>query len=269
MTDQCLSIQSLYGPAAEGTWHTLIYRERAIEPVALEPHLRQLPNLIQLGGTPAALWASFYQRGQPVLRCGSANIAIAEAARHLFGRPPSGGWALHTCAGTVWLGYDDHGAYYRDRALHQRPISDPYRWRQVLQTSYYAGSYVGGDTDYCVLLLSRPVWQVQPRLPRLCRYSRRALILLYYPPFSAPARAQMRYFAPQYGVDEDAATGSASVQAAHFLWLRYGQTRMAFVQKSPAGAHIETEIRDAQVWVRGKARLSCRWGSASNEGNAS
>lgn len=267
MPEHCLFIQSLYGHAAEGNWHTLIYSEQATPPATLAPELRELPNLIQLGGTPAALWARFYQRSQPVLRCGSANIAIAEAARQLFGVPESGGWALNTRAGTVWLGYDDRGAYYRDRPQRQRPIPDPDLWQRVLTETagarhnnperYIAGCYAGDDTDYCLLLLARPLQQVQPDLPRLCDSSRRALILLYCPFWSAPDRAHLRYFAPQYGADEDAATGSASVQAAHFFWQRYGQERMTFMQQSREGGYIQTEIRGDQVWVRGKARISC------------
>src|SRR5690625_4522320 len=81
MPEDWLRIQSLYGPAAEGNWHTLIYEEQAGPTDTLTPELRALPNLSKLGGTPAALWARFYHHGHPALRCGSANIAIAQAIR--------------------------------------------------------------------------------------------------------------------------------------------------------------------------------------------
>lgn len=263
MPEHCLTVQSLHGPGAEGNCHTLVYTEQTAPPTILASDLRQVPNLILLGGTPAALWARFYHNNQPVLRCGSANIAIAQAAPQLFGVPEPRGWTLNTCAGPVWLGYDDRGAYYRDRPQRQSSITDPPLWQRVLGASYLSGCYAGDDSDYCLLLLPTPVAQLRPDLPRLRHGSRRALIALYYPARTVadgllqpePGSAQLRYFAPQYGVVEDAATGSASVQAAYFLWQRYGKERMAFVQKSVSGGYIETETDGAQVWVRGQARI--------------
>lgn len=264
MPEHYLFVQSLYGQGAEGNWHTLIYSEQAAPPERLASELRELPNLIQFGGAPDALWARFYQKDQPILRCGSANIAIAKASRQLFGEPEQGGWPLNTRAGTVWLGCDDHGPYYQDQPLRQRPIPEPDRWQRVLSIHGVNGCYAGCSTDYCVLLLPTPVEQVQPDLQSLCDLSQRALILLYYPfdvapsGYSRPApnQAQLRYFAPQYGVAEDAATGSASVQAAHFFWQRYGQAHMTFAQQSKEGGHIQTETRGDGVLVRGKARIS-------------
>lgn len=254
MPEDWLRIQSLYGPAAEGNWHTLIYEEQAGPTDTLTPELRALPNLIKLGGTPAALWARFYHHGHPVLRCGSANIAIAQAIRERFGVLASGEWSLDTRAGVVWLGCDDGGVYYRDNPLPQGPLCEPHLWKQVVGANGISGCYAGGDADYCLLRVSTPVQNLHPDLARLCDYSRRALILLYYPEDSASDRAQFRYFAPQYGVDEDAATGSASVQVAQFLRQCYGQTHMRLEQHSAQGGDIQTEIHGDQVWVRGQAR---------------
>src|SRR5690625_5181750 len=98
MPEDWLRIQSLYGPEAKGNWHTLIKEEQAGPTDTLKPALRALPNPINHGGTHAALWSRFYHHGHPVLRCGSANIAIAQAIRERFGVPASGEWSLDTRA---------------------------------------------------------------------------------------------------------------------------------------------------------------------------
>jgi predicted PhzF superfamily epimerase YddE/YHI9 len=253
MLEPLFEIQSLYGPGAQGNRHALVYTEKTVALDAVSPELFKAPNLILLSGPPDALQATFSNRGQTVLRCGSANIAIAEAALRMFGVPERGGWPLHTRAGKVWLGYDVRGPYYRDRPLRQHPVSKPQLWRHLLKGAYEAGSYAGTSTDYCLLALARPLQAARPALARLRHYSKRALILVYR---QSPGTAQLRYFAPQYGVEEDAATGSASVQAAHFLWQLYNESRFTFLQKSPSGGYLQTETRGWEVLVRGRARLS-------------
>ena len=48
-----------------------------------------------------------------------------------------------------------------------------------------------------------------------------------------------RYFAPQYGSPEDAATGSAAVQLAAFWSPRLARERFTAVQLSPEGARLQ------------------------------
>ncbi|MDQ2078224.1 PhzF family phenazine biosynthesis protein [Marinimicrobium sp. ABcell2] len=253
MPERLFDVQSLYGPGAQGNRHTLVYTKNAAALEDLSPELRDAPNLIRLSGSPEHLRGHFSHRGQPVLRCGSGNMAIAEAARQMFGVPEQGGWNLQTDAGTVWLGYDVQGPYYRDKPLRQHTVPKPQLWRHLLDGTFDTGSYAGGHGDYALLALSQPLKKVQPALRRLCQYSRRALILVYR---QGPGLAQLRYFAPQYGTAEDAATGSASVQAAHFLWNLYRESRFTFLQASPQGGYIQTETRGGDVVVRGRAKLN-------------
>lgn len=61
-----------------------------------------------------------------------------------------------------------------------------------------------------------------------------------------------RYFAPQHGVDEDSATGSAMrILAAYWQATGLGDALCAW-QQSPRGGWLHSQLANGQVWIGGR-----------------
>ena len=87
---------------------------------------------------------------------------------------------------------------------------------------------------------------------KLCHFTRRALIV------TAVTRQSniyvMRYFAPQYDVPEDAATGSANVVLADYWHQRLNLSKFIARQLSFSGAIMEVEVEAEHVLISGRCR---------------
>lgn len=249
---QTASVTSFCGPGAAGNRHKLFYSAQGgnWDKVSLPDELRKIPNLILLHGPPEALQAQFWDRGQPVRRCGSGNIAISAFARYYLSESQNFSLHLQTLAGSLALGHDRFGPYYTSPPEPQYPLVRRGFWQHLLDQDFAAAGLAGGPSDYALLELERPPAKLHLRTARLKRLSRRALIV--FCPLG-PGNVQMRYFAPQHGRDEDAATGSAAVQVAEYLWRRYRWRSCRVLQQSAGGGLIQTEMLGRQVRVRGEA----------------
>ncbi|MGM0482227.1 MAG: PhzF family phenazine biosynthesis protein [Pseudomonadota bacterium] len=245
------SVDVFYGHRAAGNRHHIAFRTG--------PGWRELPvefqqtaNLILLNGGVGAFQAQFFSVGRPVRRCGSGNLAVIAYLHEQLGCTGNE-QRLCTPAGDVSLGFDRRSAYYRDKPLAQRPLRNFKFWQRLVRQPILNGCYCGGANDYVLLELEQPLAQLSFNATLLCRFSQRALIVIYRPPSGA---LQLRYFAPQYGPAEDAATGSASVQAAGYLRREYPRQLqrqpIEINQCSPAGGYLYLENKQQQVLVRGR-----------------
>lgn len=63
------------------------------------------------------------------------------------------------------------------------------------------------------------------------------------------AITHFRYFAPQFGVNEDSATGSAVSVIAPLLFRLYGLNKAKLIQKSNNGALLSYELNNAKVVI--------------------
>jgi predicted PhzF superfamily epimerase YddE/YHI9 len=210
-------------------------------------------------GNSIALWqqgrhwhARFFAQQQPVQRCGSGNIAVAAYLYHQVLRRPFA-CTLHTNAGTVTVGVDNQGAYYHDRPCSIGGLGNTRHWAYLCQQPVVKAVPIGNRQDYTLVVLphTHALRHMRLRSRELALYSARSVIAL------APARGfwGLRYFAPQYGVAEDAATGSACVQACHVLAKATPLNRMTFVQFSQAGGVIYAHYQSRRVTVRGHYRV--------------
>ncbi len=104
-----------------------------------------------------------------------------------------------------------------------------------------AAAEAGGETDYLILELADPnqVRGLKPDLAAIEAHTRRALIATARDNGSDGPGCVYRYFAPQYGTPEDAATGSAAVQLAAYWAPRLQRDRFRALQLSPQGALVE------------------------------
>lgn len=249
MPDNRCQVRVFHGPGAEGNLHQVVYSANKMPPSTGD---ESIANLVRLSGPLTSLEVEYTTCGKPVRRCGSGTLAVAAFASVYFSASPLR-FVLHGISGAVEAGFDKSSAYYMDTGLMQRPLPASSPWAYILGQPAMDGVYCGGRSDYVLVEVDSPLRQLRPRLRGLCRFSQRALIVLYR---RSDGDAELRYFAPQYGPAEDAATGSAAVQAATYMKQRYGMTGVRLHQCSPAGGLLHTECLGQRIRVRGDTSLT-------------
>ncbi len=198
----------------------------------------------------------YWQNNRLIRRCGSGTIALAAYYFHRLGGCEFYQRRIATPSGPIELGYDEKGPYYIDQPLTQAPLQNRELWAHLSDVEPCYGAYAGGPGEYCIVIC-RHLAELRAAIPRLNQFalfSGRALIAASY----ANHTAHMRYFAPQYGQAEDAATGSAGAQLAAFLFRRLAITHINIRQHSVPGAAISCErVGPRKIRVRGRYRLLC------------
>ena len=108
-------------------------------------------------------------------------------------------------------------------------------------TAPVAAATAGGVSDYLVVQWPAGFDLAQLTVPQgLGVFTRRALIATCESCYShGLARIESRYFAPQYGEPEDAATGSAAVQLAAYWQPMLAAERFEARQLSATGARVQ------------------------------
>jgi predicted PhzF superfamily epimerase YddE/YHI9 len=115
----------------------------------------------------------------------------------------------------------------------------------------------GGESGYWVLRWPDgfDLARLRPDLRAIARSTGRAVIATAA---GGDGDARLRYFAPQYGNDEDTVTGSACVVLADFWRDRLGDT-LTFVQQSPRGGSVRTRHLGDSVEIGGRIeKVACR-----------
>ncbi|MBU2887327.1 PhzF family phenazine biosynthesis protein [Gilvimarinus agarilyticus] len=191
---------------------------------------------------------SHFDRNHKVKRCGSGSIALARALQQKLGH--NFACNIETDSGPLMIGCDTTGPYYIDQPLSISPAKHPKFWSWVVPAPIIDSRYCGGPQEYCLIQLTHNtnLRTIQPFARRLTALSGRALILVV----GNTQHPKMRYFAPQYGVGEDTATGSAAVQVANFYWQKYRFKQLYIEQQSPQGGLIHTQrLNSHRIKVRG------------------
>lgn len=89
--------------------------------------------------------------------------------------------------------------------------------------------------------------------PGLSGDTERAVIATCRDPGAGPGRIRLRYFAPQHGVAEDVATGSAMRVLASYWYLQAMLRDLSARQDSPDGGALFSRIDGDTTWVGGRA----------------
>lgn len=198
--------------------------------------------------------AEFYQAGRAIFRCGSGNLAAAHVLFQEMNLADTG--FLETAAGRValraqgeWLGYGAEGL-----ALQEN--SEAEYWQSFVSQPLVSCWSVGGNYDYCLLELpnEQAVLDLTVDVEALRQSSDRALIVTARAASDAYDYV-LRYFAPQHGKPEDAATGSANLQVATFWRQHLGKACLKGRQLSKSGGEFFLEVGAADyAWVMGRTR---------------
>jgi predicted PhzF superfamily epimerase YddE/YHI9 len=107
----------------------------------------------------------------------------------------------------------------------------------------------GGPTDYLILELAdaNQVRDARPDFDLLGEVTRRAVIATARHVVAGEPACVYRYFAPQYGNPEDAATGSAAVQLGAYWSPRLQREEFTALQLSPQGALLRLACKGDKV----------------------
>lgn len=111
------------------------------------------------------------------------------------------------------------------------------------------------EQGYVVLELNsaETVREVKPNFDRLTLTTQRAIIVTALN--KQTKQIAFRYFAPQYGNNEDQATGSALCVLADFYSKEYAMQSLNAIQLSEHGGEMQSELIGDSVEVYGKVRL--------------
>lgn len=202
----------------------------------------------------------WYQGGGEVKLCGSGIVAAAYVLdKHLKTTLPH---LLKHSDQAIEISLDNrqYGFSLPYFQLNREAIPDASaRWFQYKPTECMS---CGGSEGYWILEFSEPITAITPNLDAICANTRRAIIAT-----SAHAPEgydySLRYFAPQYGVDEDLATGSANAVLASY-WRQKQRHKTALLaatrfkalqyqgENEERGGTISLELKDSNVWVGGR-----------------
>ena len=134
--------------------------------------------------------------------------------------------------------------------LQTIPVAVP-TWTQIAFSQEPTRAAVAGEVDgYLVLEFDQktPLAMLQVDIGQICRNSARAVIATQSGDTDFDFR--LRYFAPQYGVNEDAVTGSAQRVLADY-WSRRGDS-FRVLQSSAAGGVILVRSHGNVVDIGGR-----------------
>ncbi len=198
--------------------------------------------------------ANFFQNGHKIQRCGSGYLA---AAHIIFEGINSDTVSLHTSSGPILLRRHRNNISFQMPVLAYQHAVCVRGWKNLLNRSIVKVILVGGENDYCILELNheKDVKTCRVNSRRLCRYSKRGLIV------TAKSTQKkddyvLRYFAPQYGQNEDPATGSANSMVGRYWQQRLQKRKVQGRQLSDSGGEFIVEKCGLQQRVIGRTRMA-------------
>lgn len=179
--------------------------------------------------------AQFFHYGRSVVWCGSGILAAAKAIQLSEQRVDT----IATDSTEYKLLNHQGRLGFATRAdIAWRPARGKALWRRLFGKELIAAFESPHRNGYTVVELrdDRAVRGWRPKLHHLQRYSQRALII------TAKAKLRydyvMRYFAPQYGNNEDGATGSANALLIPYWAKRLNKSWLRGRQLSATGGQF-------------------------------
>ncbi|MFT5084066.1 MAG: putative PhzF superfamily epimerase YddE/YHI9 [Lentisphaeria bacterium] len=262
------SVSSFEGPACEGNHHWVFVNfnftqaHQSFERFNLQSNQwpqqlsAQLPEnvLVFLSIDSASLHCVFFSKGRQVARCGSGSLS---AAKILFDE-----YSMHTplrvttSVQTLLLGRQNGLAekyFYQTATLPMVKLSRFRHMQTMINRKIKTVHAIGGDSDYYLIELysQKAVRQCSINAQLLGLISKRALIVTAASD-STHWDYVMRYFAPQYGNYEDAATGSANAMLAPYWQTRLLKKKVRGRQLSKQGGIFDIEKCAVQQRVYGR-----------------
>ena len=165
------------------------------------------------------------------------------------GRAPLSGIVLTTAEREITARRRGQRLWLTLPRLRSTPCAIPEYARRCFNWQPMRAAMAGGPCDYLILEWpwSTPLRGLVVDEDRLARHTPRAVIATQQDR-GPHYHYRLRYFAPQYGISEDAVTGSAHAVAADYWQQRHpGRSRYFGLQASAAGGRVLSHVD--QHWV--------------------
>ncbi|WP_417446448.1 PhzF family phenazine biosynthesis protein [Kangiella sp.] len=148
----------------------------------------------------------------------------------------------------LWIGFD---------TIDSEPVDIPVWAEECCNIKPVRASKVGSSNGYWIFEWPKDfdLTQLAIDFDKLTFASERALIATTQSQANG-FEYDLRYFAPQHGVNEDKATGSANRVLASYWKSKLNQSKFKARQLSAEGAVIEVECENGIVWISGKVTIN-------------
>ncbi|MFK7830294.1 MAG: PhzF family phenazine biosynthesis protein [Congregibacter sp.] len=188
--------------------------------------------------------------GQDIVLCGHGLLCCGQAWRQSDNPVSSfemNGMqvAFYARDDRVWIGLP---------SISSAPCQLPSWVSQYFSTQPWRAAMAGGDSDYLILewpagfdlsTLQAPTYDLRRR-------TQRSIIATCLDGSGSNIDIHLRYFAPQHGVPEDSATGSAMRVLATYWSNRELSESLHAYQCSSRGGELFSHIREGLTWVGGR-----------------
>ncbi|MDG2048099.1 MAG: PhzF family phenazine biosynthesis protein [Halioglobus sp.] len=189
------------------------------------------------GGAPVRLC------GHGLLGCGTIWEKLGQAISRITMNDTT--VQFYSQRNISWIGFE---------AIDYKPSTVP-EWVELAFESKPKSAAVAGDEAGYLILM----WPDNAELrdlpvpgPELEEHTRRAIIATCADAENPALDIRQRYFAPQHGTAEDAATGSAMRVLARFWQAQAGFDELRAWQCSTEGGHLFSRIEDDVTWIGGR-----------------
>ena len=184
--------------------------------------------------------------GHGLLCCAHAWL-VEESARESLAM---NGTRVHfeSRGGLGWLAFP---------SIETQPCETPLWSTKLLQATPERAAIAGPENGYLVLEMPADCDLTALQAPGdlLTAKSTRSLIVTRRVSSADSLQGETlhyRYFAPQFGVPEDTATGSAMRVLATYWQQRGAGDEQRALQRSPGGGWLESRIDDPYTWIGGR-----------------
>jgi len=192
----------------------------------------------------------WFNQTSEIKRCGHGTLAAAKCLLAHFGFCPSHfissareRFKIKLATGRVQLQLS---------AINAKKSNEVISLSNVFSHSIKAAYSTAHKNGYTVVLFKNManLKHLEVNFTHLVNMHSNAVIALHIESINKNnASAYFRYFAPQFGVNEDTATGSAVSVIAPLIFRLYGLNKVTLIQHSPKGALLNYTFSSNQVVV--------------------
>lgn len=188
--------------------------------------------------------------GEPIALCGHGLLSAGVA----WLRHDGGVSELEMNGLRVAFHVEDDWAWVGLPAISCDACAVPVWVQEFFPEQPWRAATAGGDSGYLILEWPAGFDLARLRVPDygLRRRTQRALIATCVDRDDPAIDVRLRYFAPQHGVPEDTATGSAMRVLATYWMNRELNDGLHAYQCSPFGGELRSRIRGDRTWVGGR-----------------
>ncbi|MGO2332461.1 MAG: PhzF family phenazine biosynthesis protein [Pseudoalteromonas nigrifaciens] len=187
----------------------------------------------------------WFNQTNEIKRCGHGTLAAANFLLHYFSYCPQ--VFITSCNERFKIKINRQQAQLVLASIESIKSPCYRKLQRVFSLSIKAAYSSANKNGYTLLLFNAQddLTRLQVDFKALSQLHKNAVIALTV----QNTIAHFRYFAPQFGVNEDTATGSAVSVIAPLLFRLYGLNKVTLIQQSPNGALLNYKFNSGQVVI--------------------